>query len=82
MFPDAPTLEELGLKGFDAGTSHGFWAPAGTPAPIIERLNREINQTMTLPAVTVTDPLVSGLDCTPANGSVFKDKFNWTLLVW
>jgi tripartite-type tricarboxylate transporter receptor subunit TctC len=41
----------LGLAGFDTGTTHGFWAPAGTPAPIIERLNREINQTMTLPPV-------------------------------
>ena len=43
MFPDAPTLEELGLKGFDAGTTHGFWAPAGTPAAIIERMNREMD---------------------------------------
>ncbi len=51
LFPETETLAELGLKGFDTGTTHGFWAPAGTPAPIIERLNREINQTMTLPAV-------------------------------
>jgi len=51
LFPDTPTLAELGLAGFDTGTTHGFWAPAGTPAPIIERLNREINQTMTLPPV-------------------------------
>ena len=50
MFPDAPTLEELGLKGFDAGTTHGFWAPAGTPAAIIERMNREINRALMLPA--------------------------------
>jgi tripartite-type tricarboxylate transporter receptor subunit TctC len=49
MFPDAPTLEELGLKGFDAGTTHGFWAPAGTPAAIIERMNREINRALMLP---------------------------------
>lgn len=51
LFPETPTLIELGLAGFDTGTTHGFWAPAGTPAPIIERLNREINQTMTVPAV-------------------------------
>jgi tripartite-type tricarboxylate transporter receptor subunit TctC len=51
LFPDTPTLQELGLPGFDVGTTHGFWVPAGTPAPIVERLNREINRTLGLPAV-------------------------------
>jgi tripartite-type tricarboxylate transporter receptor subunit TctC len=51
LFPDAPTLQELGLTGFDVGTTHGFWMPAGTPAPIVERLNREINRTLAMPAV-------------------------------
>jgi tripartite-type tricarboxylate transporter receptor subunit TctC len=46
LFPDVPTLAESGLPGFDAGTTHGFWYPAGTPAPIVERMNREINRTM------------------------------------
>jgi tripartite-type tricarboxylate transporter receptor subunit TctC len=51
LFPDAPTLHELGLKGFDAGTTHGFWAPAGTPKAAIDRYNREINRALALPAV-------------------------------
>ena len=50
VFPDAPTLDELGLKNFDAGTTHGFWAPTGTPALIVERMNREINRALMLPA--------------------------------
>jgi tripartite-type tricarboxylate transporter receptor subunit TctC len=50
-FPDVPTLSEAGLKGFDAGTTHGFYAPAGTPPEIVARLNREINKTLALPAV-------------------------------
>ncbi len=50
LFPEAPTLDELGLKGFDAGTTHGFWAPAGTPAPAIARMNQEINRALMLPA--------------------------------
>ena len=50
-FPDVPTLAESGLKGFDAGTTHGFYAPAGTPPEIIARLNREINKILMLPAV-------------------------------
>ncbi len=52
LFPDTPTLQELGLKNFDAGTTHAFWAPAGTPAAIVERLNREINKVLLLPEVS------------------------------
>jgi tripartite-type tricarboxylate transporter receptor subunit TctC len=44
LFPDTPTLSELGLKGFDAGTTHGIYAPAGTPAAVIDRINREVNR--------------------------------------
>jgi tripartite-type tricarboxylate transporter receptor subunit TctC len=50
-FPDVPTLSEAGLKGFDAGTTHGFYAPAGTPPDVVARLNREINKILALPAV-------------------------------
>ncbi|MEY4443833.1 MAG: hypothetical protein RL442_2833 [Pseudomonadota bacterium] len=52
LYPDTPTLAELGLKGYDAGSTHSFYAPAGTPAPVIERLNREINRILVTPAVT------------------------------
>ncbi|MEY3295970.1 MAG: hypothetical protein RLZZ451_2018, partial [Pseudomonadota bacterium] len=51
LFPDTPTLIELGLAGFDAGTTHGFWAPAGTPPEIVERMNREINRALAVPSV-------------------------------
>src|ERR1700729_1522980 len=34
--PDVPTIDELGIKGFDATTWHGIVAPAGTPGPIID----------------------------------------------
>lgn len=44
QFPDAPTLDEAGLKGFDVGTTHALYAPAGTPADVVGRLNREINR--------------------------------------
>jgi len=49
LFPDVPTLDEVGLKGFDADTVFGFYAPAGTPADVIARLNREINRILALP---------------------------------
>lgn len=51
LFPDVPTLDELGLKGFDADTYFGFYAPAGTPEPVIARLNTEINRILAAPAM-------------------------------
>ena len=40
--PDVPTIAESGYPGFDAVAWHGFMAPAGTPKPIIDRLNAAI----------------------------------------
>ena len=51
LYPNIPTLAELGLTGFDTGTTHGLWAPGGTPQPIIDRVNSEINKALLLPAV-------------------------------
>jgi tripartite-type tricarboxylate transporter receptor subunit TctC len=42
LFPDLPTVAESGLPGFDAVLSYGLVAPAGTPQPIIARLNEEL----------------------------------------
>ena len=39
LLPDLPTVDELGIKGFDATTWHGLVAPAGTPKEIIDTLN-------------------------------------------
>lgn len=62
LYPNTPTLAELGLAGFDVGTTHGFWAPAGTPPAIIERLNAEINRALALPAVVA---VIRGLGAEP-----------------
>jgi tripartite-type tricarboxylate transporter receptor subunit TctC len=52
LYPDVPTLDESGLKGFDADTLFGFYVPAGTPKPVIDRLNAEINRILATKAVT------------------------------
>ncbi|MBN9412215.1 MAG: tripartite tricarboxylate transporter substrate binding protein [Burkholderiales bacterium] len=44
LFPDVPTLDEAGLKGFDADSYFGLYAPAGTPAEVITRVNTEVNK--------------------------------------
>ena len=42
LMPEVPTMEESGLKGFEVALRYGLVAPAGTPAPIIARLNKEL----------------------------------------
>ena len=42
LMPQLPTLAESGLPGFDATLTYGLLAPAGTPKPIVERLNKEL----------------------------------------
>ena len=42
LLPDVPTLADLGYKGAPSETWYGLFAPAGTPKPIIDKLNSEI----------------------------------------
>ena len=41
LLPEVPTMSEAGLPGFEIGSWFGLLAPAGTPAPIVSRLNAE-----------------------------------------
>jgi tripartite-type tricarboxylate transporter receptor subunit TctC len=49
--PDVPTMAEAGVKGYDVTAWNGMAAPAKTPRPIIDRLNKEINAVLALPEV-------------------------------
>jgi tripartite-type tricarboxylate transporter receptor subunit TctC len=49
--PDVPTLDEMGLKGFDSVGWNGVLAPAGTPIEIRARLASEIGQILRTPEV-------------------------------
>ena len=46
--PDIPTMSESGLPGFEATSWFAVYAPAGTPADVLTRLNAEMNRVMTL----------------------------------
>jgi len=51
VLPDVPTVAEQGVKGFDVVGWFGMLAPAGTPAPVVARLNRELNAILQQPDV-------------------------------
>jgi tripartite-type tricarboxylate transporter receptor subunit TctC len=50
--PDVPTIAEAGLPGYEATAWFGILAPAGTPKPVIAKLNAEISAVLRDPAVT------------------------------
>ena len=49
VLPDIPTLQEAGIADYEALQWHGFFAPAKTPSPVIERLHREIVKALAAP---------------------------------
>ncbi len=51
FLPDVATLDEQGVKGFDVTAWAGLVAPAGTPAPILDRLNSEVVAAVKTPEV-------------------------------
>ena len=51
LAPDVPTIEEQGVKDFNLGAWLGFFAPKGTPAPIIEKIHADVNRALQDPGV-------------------------------
>ena len=51
LLPDVPTLEELGLKGFDGVQWYGIVGPAKMPADVVKRLHTEINKIIVAPEI-------------------------------
>jgi tripartite-type tricarboxylate transporter receptor subunit TctC len=47
--PEIPTIAEAGVPGYDANAWFGIFAPAGTPQPVVDRLNGEIVKIVKLP---------------------------------
>ena len=62
LYPNVPTLAESGLSGFDADTLFGIYAPAGTPAPVVEAVRASVLKA--LEQKNVIDVL-QGLGSTP-----------------
>jgi tripartite-type tricarboxylate transporter receptor subunit TctC len=51
LAPNVPTLAEVGVTGVDVDLWYGVLAPAGTPAPIVEKFNTALNEILSQPSV-------------------------------
>ena len=72
LFPDIPTLAELGIP-VDADTTFGVYAPAGVSPAIVERMNKEITRTLNSPALVESMAKLGG-DVAPMTISEFVSR--------
>jgi tripartite-type tricarboxylate transporter receptor subunit TctC len=81
LLPDVPTVEESGVKGFDLGTWFGIFTTGGTPAAVVDKLNKAYSQALMQPDVRQR-LLTMGSEIKPMSGAEFaafvkqeKDKY-------
>ena len=85
LLPDVPTMAEAGLPGFDASLYYGLVAPAGTPRPVIDKLNKELQAALASSEVKKQLGL-DGTEITPGTPEDYtafidKDEKKWSQLV-
>jgi len=68
--PDVPTFIESGVAGFEVSSWVGILAPAQTPRPIVDRLNRELNAVLASPEI-VEKLATLGITATPGTPDAF-----------
>ena len=80
-FPAAPTMKEIGLSRLEVETWYGSFAPAGTPAPVIAKINAELNALLQLPDIRES---LAKQGMTPRGGSPehFGDMVGKELVRW
>lgn len=83
--PDVPTLEEVGLKGFNSVQWYGIHGPANMPRPLVQRINEELNRQVNTPEVN--EKLTHGaINLMPMTSEQFgqyvkSDMAQWVQLV-
>lgn len=85
QLPDVPTLKEQGLADLDAGAWNGIVAPAGTPAPLLERIRREIVAVLKEPEVVavLNNQLMEVIGSTPEEFTAHlrEERDRWTPVI-
>jgi tripartite-type tricarboxylate transporter receptor subunit TctC len=85
VFPDVPTVAEAALPGYEAVLHYGIAAPAGTPRPIIDKLNAALRETLAAPDTRErmgkdgTEPLPSSPEDYAAD--IDREETKWSAVV-
>jgi tripartite-type tricarboxylate transporter receptor subunit TctC len=81
LVPDLPTIAESGLSGYEANNWNGFFVPAKTPRPIINRLNKEITAALNAPDIKEF-LFKQGLDAAPGTPEEFAAYMKSEMAKW
>src|SRR4051812_14282667 len=85
LLPDVPTIAESALPGFDASLYYGLAAPAGTPRPVIDKLNKALRDALASEEVKrqLTQDGTEITPGTPEDYAAFidQDEKKWSQLV-
>ena len=83
--PDLPTVAESGFPGYEANNYWGLWSPAGTPAPIRQKLHSELVKQMETPELRdwfqKSALVVENLSADELGARVKADRARWTQVV-
>ncbi len=79
--PDVPTIAEAGVPGYEVDGWYGLLAPAGTPAAIIARLNRDLSATVSTPEMSER-LLAAGIDARPSTPLEFHQRIARDITRW
>lgn len=79
--PDVPTVAESGFPGFEERSWVGYFAPARTPAAIVARLNREINQALAHTEVK-SRFIAQGMELHPGSVADFAQHVRAEVAMW
>ena len=73
IYPNTPTMDEAGLKGFDVDLWYVLLAPAAVPAPIVAKINEAMVKALALPEVKTAFAKIGAepVSSTPAEGAAF-----------
>jgi len=85
LLPDVPTAAESGLPGFEAELYYGLLAPAGTPRPIVERINKELRAALASEDVRarIANDAAEPMASTPEEHAALldRDETKWSTLI-
>jgi len=81
VLPEVPTMQEAGVANFDVASWQALYAPAGTAAAIINRMNAEIEKIVAVPEVAAKMESL-GLEHTPNTPAQFADFNRSELVKW
>jgi tripartite-type tricarboxylate transporter receptor subunit TctC len=81
LFPDTPTVDEAGVKGYESSGWYGMWGTAGTPSSVLTALNKAVTKILETTAIKVLFG-AQGLQPIPTSPEAFGKRLREEIRKW